>query len=207
MEALFVTLLSLNMSIDFAQSILAILLGIGGLLAGLGFSFAQFKQGGNKAKDDLISTLKQEADAQKEKASRLAQEKIVMTNEHQRQISELQKDVAKLTGLYEASEKSKQEYLLILQGRNPEQQAFMETQQRFSEFLTKAVSDGSKTTLEAQKYMLETSTILQKISGIMERIEVFMKNLNEKAEKTAEFQESVKEATKKETGNILRNEV
>ena len=33
--------------------------GIGALMAGIGFAYAQFKSGGSKAKDELIATYKE----------------------------------------------------------------------------------------------------------------------------------------------------
>lgn len=130
------------------------LAGIGVLFGGLGFAYAQFRAGSGKAKDDLITTLKDTAVAEREKAKQLAKEKMEQSQFHQTQINQLNEKIGKLQGLYEESKDRNKEYLAILQGRNPEQQKFME-------YLTQVAS-------ESAKYMKELSEILRKINHHIE---------------------------------------
>lgn len=127
---------------------------IGVLFGGIGFAYSQFKSGSVKAKDELIATLKDTALAEREKASQLAKDKIEQQNFHQTQINQLNEKIGKLQGLYEESKDRNKEYLAILQGRNPEQQKFME-------YLTQVAS-------ESAKYMKESSEILRKINNHIE---------------------------------------
>lgn len=99
--------------------------GLGLLLAGTGFAYAQFKQGGSKAKDDLIDTLKETAMVERDKASRLAEEKQILIKNHQDQINELNKQIGVLQGRADANEKKMNEYLEILKGQSPQQITFM----------------------------------------------------------------------------------
>jgi len=113
-------------NLDYLSVIIGIFAGLGTLIAGIGFAYAQFKSGGDKAKDDLIDTLKETALVEREKATRLAEEKATIVGSHQTQINELSNKIGKLQGLYEAAEANKKEYLSILQGRDPQQKVFME---------------------------------------------------------------------------------
>lgn len=169
-----------------AFSLFGGLAGIGVLAAGIGFAYAQFKSGANKAKDDLIQTLKETATVEKEKAEGLAAEKITLVNSHQEQINELNNKLGKLQGLYEASETSKKEYLNILQGRSPEQVKFME-------YVTKVAS-------ESAKYMKDSSEILQEIK-------TFMAIMNGELAKGNRFNKEVEEATAHDEGKVLRKKV
>lgn len=164
--------------------------GLGVLIAGLGFAYAQFNSGAGKAKDDLIETLKESVIAEQARAMRLTTEKATLINSHQSQINELNNKIGKLQGLYESSEQSKKEYLAILQGRDPAQQKFME-------LMVKAATQSDTMQLEASKYMAETT-------GILTEIRTFMRNLNVKAEEGSRFQKDITSATQKETGKPLR---
>lgn len=134
--------------------------GLGVLMAGIGFAYAQFKSGAGKAKDDLINTLKESIDAEKAVAERVSKEKNEILASHQLQINQLTEKIGKLTGLYEASEARNKEYVAILQGRSPEQKQFME-------FMVNAATESSKTTLAAQDYMKNTAEILSEIKTFM----------------------------------------
>lgn len=182
-----------GIDLSIISVIVGIFIGLGTLIAGCGFAYAQFKTGGDKAKDDLITTLKETAEVEREKAARLAAEKVTIVDSHQTQINALNEKIGKLQGLYEASEASKKEYLAILQGRDPANQKFMET------VLTQ-IAEGQKVQLEAQKYMVETTKILGEIK-------VFMSNLNDSSQKNSQFLSDVDEATKTGQGEPLRKKV
>lgn len=145
------------------STIIGFFIGLGTLVAGIGFAYAQFKSGGNKAKDDLIDTLKETALVEKEKADRLEKEKATLINSHQSQLNDLNNKMGKLQGLYEASEKSKAEYLSILQGRDPSQQKFME-------FMIEAAKSSNQITKDANKFMTDTIAILGEIKISMQNI-------------------------------------
>jgi hypothetical protein len=166
------------------------LAGIGVLFGGLGFAYAQFRAGAGKAKDELIETLKETALAEKEKAAQLAKDKMEQVQFHQTQINELNGKIGKLQGLYEASEKSKQEYLLILQGRDPAQQKFME-------LLTNAALESKKTTGTAEKYMADTIAILGEIR-------TFMENLNKQTTANKRTLDEIVSDTAHKEGDPLR---
>lgn len=156
------------MNLNFIDpSIFSVFAGLGILVAGIGFAYAQFKMGEGKAKDSLIVTLKEAVDAERDKAARLAEEKSNLMNFHQAQINELNTKLGKLQGLYEASEKSKKEYLEILQGRDPTQKAFME-------FMTQTTKSTNEVAVVAAEYMKDTIKILSEVKD-------FMQALNEKS--------------------------
>ena len=113
------------------------LAGIGVLVGGIGFAYSQFRLGGSKAKDELITTLRQTAEAEREKARQIEADKVKQQQFHQKQINQLNEKIGKLQGLYEESKERSKEYLTILQGRSPEQVKFMETMTTFAtEFTT-----------------------------------------------------------------------
>lgn len=138
--------------------------GVGILAGGLGVAYSQFKSGGNKAKDELIATLKETAIAEKVRAERLAAEKVTLLDSHQKQINELNNQLGKLQGLYESAEKRNREMMEILQGRSPEQTKFME-------LMTKAATESGKTTVQAGRYMEETTAALKAILAFMEALD------------------------------------
>lgn len=175
-------------------NILGILTGIGALSAGLGIAYAQFRSADNKeslkTKDDLIVTLRETALAEKDKAERLAEEKVTLINSHQEQINLLNNKIGKLQGLYEANEQQKKEYLAILQGRDPSQQKFME-------LMVAAAKNSTQLTDASQKYMRDTTIILGEIR-------TFMEALNKKADATEAWHDDIDKATKADSGKPLR---
>lgn len=185
------------LNLQLISTIVGIFMGLGALIAGVGFAYSQFKTGGDKAKNDLIDTLKEQAIAEREKASRLAEEKVTLVDSHQTQINQLNERIGKLQGLYEASEQSRQEYLKILQGRDPAQQKFIENQSKFMEVVMKQIEENQKTAPEAARYMAETGKILVEIRN-------FMETLNKSANKNTEFLNDVNKATESEEGKVLR---
>lgn len=121
---------------DQSLSIFGGLSGIGVLAAGFGFAYSQFRSGGSKAKDELITTLKETAQVEHAKAVRLENEMQTLTQSHQTQLNELTIKIGKLQGLYEASEANKKEYLAILQGRDPKLQETLNEIRGFLKKLT-----------------------------------------------------------------------
>jgi hypothetical protein len=154
--------------IDFSliSVIIGIFVGLGTLIAGCGFAYAQFKTGGDKAKDDLIETLRATAEAEKAEKTRLASEKTELIASHQVQITQLSKDISELKGRFDETQKRANEYKEILQGRDPAQQKFMEV-------VLKQIEEGQKQSPAVQQYMRETAEILKEIRD-------FMQKLNEK---------------------------
>lgn len=127
--------------------------GIGVLAVCIGFTYTQFKSGANKAKDDLVDTLKESLEVEKDKVKMLTEEKNTLIVSHQQQLNVMNEKIGKLQGLYEASEKRNKEYLEILQGRSPEQTQFMQLM--------------TTTSRDATIYMRDTSVILQDIKKFM----------------------------------------
>lgn len=122
----------------------SILSGLGILASGIGFGYSQFTSGGGKAKDDLISTLKETVIVEKDKAERLVAEKATLINSHQQQINELNKQLGILQGTIAANDAKLQDYTKILQGRSPEQTQFMKTMITVAQEATKYMKESSK---------------------------------------------------------------
>lgn len=137
------------MDIQTISIIVGVFIGLGTMIAGCGFAYAQYKTGGDKAKDNLIETLRATAEAEKAERVRLAEEKTQLVNSHQGQITQLTKDLSELKGRFDEQTKRANEYKEILQGRSPEQTEFME-------FMTQVANDSAK-------YMKESSNILKEI--------------------------------------------
>lgn len=127
--------------------------GIGVLAVCIGFAYTQFRSGANKAKDDLVETLKESLEVEKDKVKMLTEEKNTLIVSYQQQLNVMNEKIGKLQGLYEASEKRNKEYLEILQGRSPEQTQFMQLM--------------TTTSRDATIYMRDTSAILQDIKKFM----------------------------------------
>lgn len=179
-----------TLNLQLVSTIVGVFMGLGALIAGIGFAYSQFKTGGDKAKDDLITTLKETAVVEREKATRLADEKITLVDSHQTQINLLNERIGKLQGLYESAEQSRQEYLKILQGRDPAQQKFMD-------IVLKQIEENAKTAPAVQLYMTETTKILVEIR-------TFMEKLNNSSTKNTAFLHEVDVATASEEGKVLR---
>lgn len=144
---------------------------IGTISVALGTFIAMFFNAKRKEEtlysERLIETLKENAEAERKKAERLAEENREQRESFQKQINDLKIEIANVKTLYETSEKSKQEYLEILKDKNPEQVAFMK-------LLTESANQSKATIQSSQKYMADTAKILAEVS-------IFMENLNNKA--------------------------
>jgi len=101
--------------------IVGISAGLGIFVMGIGYAYSQFKAGASKAKDDLITTLKEQADAQTQRAERVSLEKTELIKNHQEQINLLNKDLGILQGRIDEQAKKTEEYKALLQGRDPQQ--------------------------------------------------------------------------------------
>lgn len=165
------------------------LAGFGILLASLGFAYAQFKTGAGKAKDELINTLKETATAEKAKAESLASEKMMLIASHQTQINALNLQIGELKGALKVTEGKVKEYTDLFQGRDPQQQRFME-------IVLKQIEEGQKQTPAVQEYMTRTTSILSEI-------QTFMKNLNESTQHTNTFVKAVEKSTTQAGGKAL----
>lgn len=147
--------------IQLISIIVGIFIGLGTLVAGIGFAYAQFKTGGDKAKDDLIKTLRDTATAEKAERERLASERTELITSHQLQLTQLNKDFSELKGRFDEQTKRAQEYKELLQGRDPAQQKFME-------IVMKQIEENQRTAPQVQKYMQETTKILTEIKKYIE---------------------------------------
>ena len=145
------------MDFTIITTIVGIFAGIGLLIAGIGYGYAQFRTGANKAKDELVETLEKQLEIEREKTKQWEAEKQTLVASHQTQLNKLTQDVGKLQGLNEANEKKIKEYQDILQGRDPAQQKFME-------IVLKAI--------EANQSFMEKTT------DILSEIKIFMGDLN-----------------------------
>jgi len=159
-------------NLDYLSIVIGTFAGLGTFIAGIGFAYAQFKSGGEKAKDDLIETLKETALVDREKATRLAEEKAIIVDSHQGQINELSNRIGKLQGLYEASEVSKKEYLAILQGRDPQQKAFMKETTKILVEVRTFIEKLNKDSNANQKFIEEVDGATAQGTGNVLRKEV-----------------------------------
>ena len=136
--------------IETISIIVGIFVGLSTLIAGSGFAYAQYKTGGDKAKDDLIETLKDTAIAEKSEKERLATEKAELFISHQQQITQLTKELSELKGRFEEQNKKTEEYKELLQGKDPKQLEYM-----------KEMKEMAKMAVE---YITTTKPILQKLA-------------------------------------------
>lgn len=137
--------------------------GIGVLAAGFGFAYAQFKAGGGKAKDDLVTTYKEQLSIEREKTEQLKLEKETLVQSHQTQLNELTKQLGILQGTVQAQDKKIKEYTDILQGRSPEQTQFMKV-------VLDEIKKNQQVTPAAQKYMRDTAEILSEVRDFMKEL-------------------------------------
>lgn len=133
--------------------IVGIFIGLGTLIAGSGFAYAQFKSGGDKYKDNLIETLKETALAEKAEKERLAIEKNQLMVSHQEQLTQLNKDLAELRGRFDEQSKKVKEYQDILQGKDPGQLKYMETMTKGLNTALEYIQVSQPVLLELKKYL------------------------------------------------------
>lgn len=113
------------MDLQTVSVIVGIFIGLGAMIAGIGYAYAQYKSGGDKYKDNLIDTLKATAEAERTERERLAKEKTELLMNHQVQITTLTKDQAELKGRLDEQSKKADEYKALLLGRDPELQKIL----------------------------------------------------------------------------------
>lgn len=108
------------MDTQIISIIVGIFLGLGTLIAGIGYAYAQFKRGGDQADDRLISSQKEYIAVLEEKNKKLSEEKNQLIISHQAQLTDLNKAMGVLQGRLDEQTKVMNEYKAILQGRDPE---------------------------------------------------------------------------------------
>lgn len=165
-------------------------IGLGVLVLSVSYAWTQIRSGATKAKDELVSTYKEQLALEKEKTKQLEAKNMTLEISHQKQINELSKQIGILEGTLKSQQEKMKEYLEILQGRSPEQIKFME-------YLTKAASQSESFMSGSAVYMKDTTEVLGEIK-------IFMQKLNAKAAETAQWHESIDKATELGEGNPLR---
>lgn len=113
------------MDIQTASMVVGILIGLGTLIAGIGFAYAQFKSGGDKYKDNLIDTLKESVAILEDKNKKQSEERTLLINSHQSQLTQMAKEIGELRGQLHVYQEKSRDYKEILQGRDPEQTALL----------------------------------------------------------------------------------
>ena|SRR3990167_1311214 len=99
---------------EIILSILSVLIGIGAIIAGLGYFLGQYRQGSNKNTLDTINLFKERTEALE-----------IKVNEQNDDIVELTKKIDDLTVIVQEKDKELMKTLNILQGRDPQTQAIM----------------------------------------------------------------------------------
>ena len=127
-------------NIELISTIVGVFIGLGALLAGIGFAYAQFVSGGDKYKDNLIETLKESISTLEEKNKKQVEERTVLISSHQAQLTQLTKDFSELKGRFEEQAKTTEQYRELLQGRDPQ---MLETLHEIKGFM-KSMSIDSK---------------------------------------------------------------
>src|SRR3990167_2687027 len=129
------------MDTGLISALIGISVGLGTLIAGIGFAYAQFKSGGDKYKDNLIDTLKESVAILEEKTRKQSEEKSLLVTSHQTQLTELSKSLGVLKGRFDEQTRQIEMYKQLLQGRDPEQTKVL---QEVHDLLTK-INKNSKT--------------------------------------------------------------
>lgn len=100
--------------------IVGVFTGLGVLLAGCGFAYAQFKRGGSEADTKTIASQKEYITQLEDRNQRLSEEKSGLIKSHGELIAQLNKDLSELRGRFDEQSKRANEYKELLQGRDPE---------------------------------------------------------------------------------------
>ncbi len=109
------------LDVQLISTIVGISIGLGTLIAGMGYAYSQYKTGGDKYKDSLIETLKESIAVLEEKNKKQSEERSMLLVSHQKQLTELTTNLGILQGRFDELSKKAEEYKMILQGRDPEQ--------------------------------------------------------------------------------------
>lgn len=155
------------LNLQLISTIVGFFIGLGVLIAGGGYAYSQFKIGGAKYKDDLISTLESALEAERKKSQDM-----------QHQINIMQGEIGKLKGLHESNEKRIEDYKSILQGRSPEQKKFMD-------YLTHVAS-------RSEKYMKDTADIFEEVKVFMGLINGELAKMNVERKETKQMTKEIR---------------
>lgn len=123
--------------------IIGIFIGLGTLIAGIGFAYAQYKTGGDRYKDNLIDTLKDTAEVERSERERLTKEKTELLISHQGQINELTKQLSELKGRFDEQVKKANEYQALILNRDPILQETLQEIRAFLKTLTEQSNDNT----------------------------------------------------------------
>ena len=110
------------MNIQTISTIVGIFIGLGTMIAGCGFAYAQVKIGLDKTKDSLIVTLKDSLTLEQDKNKQLNDDRNKLIASHQIQITQIAKELAEFKGRFEEQVKKSEEYKQMLLDRDPRQQ-------------------------------------------------------------------------------------
>ena len=101
--------------------IVGLFIGVGTIIMAIGYFYSQVKLGGDKYKDNLISTLKETVAALEERNKRLSEEKNQLIVSHQAQLTQLTKELGELKGAFLTEQKRASEYKDLLLQKDPQQ--------------------------------------------------------------------------------------
>lgn len=131
-------------TLDTILSILGILTSIGVLAGGVGYLASSFKKGSTQKDHEIISNAEQITKFYKDQAEtykNMLADKETAWNEEKKEwnvkFNELTKEVGTINGKLAEKEKQAEQYLAILQNRDPETK-------EFNKFVIQAVKDSSQ---------------------------------------------------------------
>lgn len=101
------------------STIVGMFAGIGLMVGGCGYAYSTWKNGKNKYKDELILDLKSTLQVKEDEIARLNGEKTTLIVSHQKQLTDLQKQLSELEGAFKEQAKKLDDYRAILENRDP----------------------------------------------------------------------------------------
>jgi chromosome segregation ATPase len=108
------------LNFELISTLIGILGGTGALVAGIAYGISCWRNGGNQYKEELIKDLKNTVQQRECVITQLNQDKTNLIINHQKQITDLQKELSKLQEIVEEQSRKLKQYADILENRDPQ---------------------------------------------------------------------------------------
>lgn len=159
-----------NNILEISGIVAGLLIGLAGVSALIGVAVSQYRKGSRDEKTDVVSSAEKLTQFWREQADGYKLMMEERDKENTEKINQLTREVGELRGQLNEKQTQYEKVEKILQGRNPEQDAFMKTMIASAELSKKFVVENTQNWNKNIEFQKQLNEALREIADFVRRI-------------------------------------